>query len=400
MKEIERRNVDDNIEEIYSINDEDGSEWRCFRINKKKKEVLCFIEDSEYFVDTIHLEGFTDVPKEFSEKGYIPSGVQYALNSFLKNENINKFTISKEDKKRYQAVKNGINITIPYTQFVLYKKEMMRINSESQLERKKATNYFFATLFPQHFEVEKESLNQKKTRFLSGMDINIIPSLSKDELDKLQDFVFSMLDNRYIDINKKINLLSQYKENVDILLIDEAIKKFEENMEKKVSESDWGEYIKKYLFLLETKYVKIIPELNLSTCTWRKVDFAYIDYQRYIDLFEIKKPNTSLLCKTQDRGNYYWHADTVKAIIQAEKYLFACERKAPILAEDIKRETSMDVLIVKPKAFLIIGSSTQLLNDDMRNDFRILRDSLKNIEIILYDELLERFKNLKKRTLK
>ena len=60
----------------------------------------------------------------------------------------------------------------------------------------------------------------------------------------------------------------------------------------------------------------------------------------------------------------------------------------------------MDVLIVKPKAFLIIGSSTQLLNDDMRNDFRILRDSLKNIEIILYDELLERFKNLKKRTLK
>ena len=34
----------------------------------------------------------------------------------------------------------------------------------------------------------------------------------------------------------------------------------------------------------------------------------------------------------------------------------------------------------------------------MKNDFRILRDSLKNVEIILYDELLERFKNLKNRT--
>ena len=49
------------------------------------------------------------------------------------------------------------------------------------------------------------------------------------------------------------------------------------------------------------------------------------------------------------------------------------------------------------KAYLVIGSSSQLVNDNMKNDFRILRDSLKNVEIILYDELLERFKNLKNR---
>ena len=197
-----------------------------------------------------------------------------------------------------------------------------------------------------------------------------------------------------------MSLISHYKESVDTLVVDEAIKRFNENMKKYASESDWGKYIQQYLFLLETKYVKVIPELNLATCTWRKVDFAYIDYQGYIDLFEIKKPSTQLLCKNTDRGNYYWHADAVKAIIQAEKYLFACERKASILSEDIKRENNENVEVVKPKAYLIIGSSRQLVNDNMKNDFRILRDSLKNIEIILYDELLERFKNLKKRTFK
>ena len=104
------------------------------------------------------------------------------------------------------------------------------------------------------------------------------------------------------------------------------------------------------------------------------------------------------MCKNTDRGNYYWHADTVKAIIQAEKYLYASERKAIMLSEDIKRETNENVDVVKPKTYLIIGTSSQLVNDNMKNDFRILRESLKNIEIILYDELLERFKNLKDRT--
>ena len=83
-------------------------------------------------------------------------------------------------------------------------------------------------------------------------------------------------------------MISKYKTDVDTLIVDEAIKKFEENRKKDVTENIWGQYIQQYLFLLETKYIKVIPELNLKTCTWRKVDFAYIDYQGYIDLFEIK----------------------------------------------------------------------------------------------------------------
>ena len=398
MKETDYRKVNDRITEIFSVNEEDGLERKCFRIDKQKKEIICYIEDSNYFVDAFYLEGFTSVPEEFSEKGYIPSGVQYYLNVAFKDKNINKFTISKEDKKDYRKVKEGYNVTIPYTEFAKYKKEMVRIDSERTANRKNATKHFLATLFPKYFQVEEESINRKKNQFLSGLDINIIPKLSKEELAQLQDFVFCILDNKYVDVSKKMSLISQYKESVDTLVVDEAIKGYEENIKKYANENEWGKYIKQYLFLLETKYVKVIPELNLTTCTWRKVDFAYVDYQGYIDLFEIKKPTTPLLCKNTDRGNYYWHADTVKAIIQAEKYLFASERKAAILSEDIKRENNENVTVVKPKAYLVIGSSSQLVNDNMKNDFRILRDSLKNVEIILYDELLERFKNLKNRT--
>lgn len=44
---------------------------------------------------------------------------------------------------------------------------------------------------------------------------------------------------------------------------------------------------------------------------------------------------------------------------------------------------------------LVIGSRSNLENDRMEKDFEVLRSSLKNIEIVLYDEMYDRLKNLK-----
>ena len=89
----------------------------------------------------------------------IPSGVQNALNTAFKNINVKRFTISKEEKKGYRKVGNGYNVTIPYTDFASYKKEMIAINTESRRERRTATNYFLAQLFPKHFKVEDDSIS-------------------------------------------------------------------------------------------------------------------------------------------------------------------------------------------------------------------------------------------------
>ena len=42
-----------------------------------------------------------------------------------------------------------------------------------------------------------------------------------------------------------------------------------------------------------------------------------------------------------------------------------------------------------------MGANAQLDSLEKEEDFRVLRQSLKNIEVILYDELLERLKNQK-----
>ena len=127
------------------------------------------------------------------------------------------------------------------------------------------------------------------------------------------------------------------------------------------------------------------------------MDFGLIDSDGYLDIFEIKRPNTKIFDPDTDHGNYYWHKHTTQAIVQAEKYLHAANRKGANLVEDLQRERGVDLpfKIIKPRAFLITGCSEQLTNNAMMDDFQILKRSQKNIEIILYDDLLKKIENQK-----
>nr|WP_308743535.1 DUF4263 domain-containing protein [uncultured Anaerocolumna sp.] len=385
--------------ESFYLNEETNEEYLTYRINKEKKIIEFYPKDENGFVDKILLDGFTSLPEGFSNKGYITGSIQYYFNVLLKDYNITKFTISKCNCSTTRKTKDGYSIVISYSEFEEYRKKMNFIKSESQYERRQATSIFLSTFFPELSKNAELSSARKKSRFMQSIDMSVIPELSKDDLVVVQNFMTYLIENRYVSASHRLNLLTSYKANIESVAIDEAINNFEDNLKNDVSEADWGKYLKQYLFLLETKYIKVLTELNLSLATWRKVDFGFIDYQGYLDIFEIKKPSTKIMSNSKDRGNFYWHIDMIKAITQAEKYLFACERKGSDLSEAIKREHNLDVKIIKPKAVLIAGHSDQF--DDypgMEEDFRILRNSLKNVEIILYDELYNRLITLKKRT--
>ena len=87
-------------------------------------------------------------------------------------------------------------------------------------------------------------------------------------------------------------------------------------------------------------------------------------------IYEIKKFTTNLLRKDESRGNYYWDVEIAKGI---------------------------DVRVMKPRAFIIAGHREQLTNETTEDNFRILNRALKNVEIVLYDELLDNVKNFLKR---
>jgi len=382
---------------IYAF-EEDAPDIRflVYRIDSANRLIEFIPKPSDDFaLDSIILEGFSALPDEFAPAGYIQTGLMYYLDKKIREGRISRLTISssRPDSIRKVRNKDQYRMVLNYASFRNLKSRLTHITTEAKKERSAYVDGFFHSLFPNRFSPISFAARRRATRVVRDIDEDIIPHLSKDDTERLLDFYRSFLSQKYTSLPHKLRLLGAAKVRVDEVALSAVIRQFEELLDDNPAESRWGQFLKKNLFLIESKYIKIISELNVVLAGARKVDFGLIDSQGYLDLFEIKKPSTRLLASRKDRGNYYWSSQAVKALVQAEKYLFNADRKASSLAEDINRERGLTVRVVRPRVVVVMGHSDQLDSETKREDFRVLRMSLKNLEIVLYDELLERLRN-------
>lgn len=394
----EKIKVSDVVTEIYVTEDNNIATKRLtYKIDKSIKTIIFFPKPDDFFLDKISIEGFENLPDEFSVNGYLKQGVQYHLNKKLENKKIVSLLISKDKSssiKKYRK-SDSLILTLNYSDFSNLKSSFYTINQEGGKQKSDTVSEFFYRLFPKHFEEKTDTSKEQYSKVLKNLNSNIIEHFQPEDLGKFEKFLIDLLETKYKTKHHRFLQLARTKIEVDTVAVDRILADFEECLKKGQSEKEWGKFLLRNLFLLDSKYVKVIPEINLVLGGERYVDFGMIDTKGYLDIFEIKTPETDLLAANTDRGNYYWHTDTVKALMQAEKYLHRAERKASTLAEDLKEEKKVNVKVLKPRAFLIIGHSNQLDSDNKQNDFRVLRSSLKNVEIILYDELLEGLENQK-----
>ncbi|MFH0894303.1 MAG: Shedu immune nuclease family protein [Bacteroidota bacterium] len=362
-----------------------------YLIDLSRSTIIFYPESSEFFLSEITIEGFKKLPPEFAEKGYIKGNALYYLDKKLANRKIQKVTISKPRETSYSLKEVVIN----YEDFEKFKMRLSRITYESKIEKSKYADEFFYDTFPKEYIADNESSRSRYLKIINNIDSDIIQHFDKQALTKFEDFYEELISTKYSTANKKVKLVSRTKIKIDKLAVDNVIAEFEKLLKAATSEADWGKFLQKNLFLIDSKYIKSIPQLNVVLAGSRLVDFGLVDYQGHLDIFEIKKPTTNLLAATQDRGNFYWHTDMVKTLTQAEKYLYQAEGKRDTLEKDILREKEISVKVIKPRAFVLIGQTSQLKTSKQQEDFRILRNSLRNVEIVLFDELLDRLKNLK-----
>ena len=124
-----------------------------------------------------------------------------------------------------------------------------------------------------------------------------------------------------------------------------------------------------------------------------------IDAYGYLDVYEIKKPQTTLLIWDSGRKNFYWHSELAKAITQTEKYMSSVARHRFELEDKLRRK-KVEARIVRPRGYIIAGRRSDLSKDGMQEDFRVLNDSLKNVDVICFDDLLDNLKALHERLTK
>lgn len=368
-----------------------------YRIDKKKKKIIFFPNRDIFVTKNIIIEGFSSLPNDFSLLGYIKSGATYYLNKVLSEKNVSKVTIKRKGKNTFRKYKDGYHVTLDYSSFSYLNTKLSSIKRESSYERSQFASEFFHETFPRRYKKPIITHQRQIARVVGNLDQKIIPHLEVNDVNIIIDFFEGILKSKYKSEVYRRKLFSIAKMKVDDIALDNIISELNKMIKRNDLENKWCEFLKKYLFLLDSRYVESIPKLNLVLAGSREVDFGLIDSQEYLDIFEVKRPGTRLLSNKTDRGNYYWHGDAIKAIVQAEKYYYNAEGKKDALTHDIKREIHREVKVTRPRVIILMGSTTQLDNDNKKEDFRVLRMSLKNVEVVPYDELLERLMNQKNR---
>jgi len=160
--------------------------------------------------------------------------------------------------------------------------------------------------------------------------------------------------------------------------------------------------------LIFPKYIKVIKELNVKDFytdskrdITRKIDFSLIDCNGNIDIVEIKKPfEKAILTSRLYRDNYVPKNELSGSIVQVEKYIFhlnkwgaSGERTINDKYKD-KLPSGLSIKVVNPKAMIILGRDNNF-SDKHKFDFEFIRRKYSNVlDIMTYDDLLRRVKNI------
>jgi len=403
--EIINKDKSTNITECFYVKyDDTGKELsrsKTYSVNRKTGCITFFPNNME--IKEIELPGRTSLPTGlFDERGYLKDGLgvflQYRIGKAKLD--ISKIIIEVGIENTIKKEKTKMILALNYKELQNLQKRIKIIRHKAKQDLGIEFDIFLHENFPKSFDKPADhsaSITRKLNSIFSNLDEDVISHMDRSHVDSFIDFFSVVLEKRYKSDTQKKKLLSLARVKINSIPLKELIREYKKRLNDNVSENEWSKFLRKNLFLIDPSYIHAFNEIHLTLgAKSRKADFGLVDIKNFLDIFEIKRPTTKLLAATEDRGNHYWHSDATKAIVQAEKYLYNAEKSSLALAADLEREAGIQVSVIRPKVILLIGHTDQLDTKKKRDDFRILRNSLKNIEIILYDELYEKLKILEK----
>ncbi len=141
--------------------------------------------------------------------------------------------------------------------------------------------------------------------------------------------------------------------------------------------------------MLGSEYLKIIDERKINT--ENIADYIMLSVDGFVDLVEIKRPGVSNFWQDKkDHANLIPSSDLIKAIVQCANYIEILENEANSINT---RSRLGGAAISKPNCMLVFGRSNNWGEEEYKA-FRLLNSTINKINIISYDMLLLRAKNL------
>lgn len=157
-----------------------------------------------------------------------------------------------------------------------------------------------------------------------------------------------------------------------------ALREFREMVEDEVTESEYQAFLEGNSWIFGHRYVSAREDRQITRD--EEVDFCLETVSGYFDIFEIKRPQHTVMVEDTDHDTYKASSKLSEAVAQVENYIKEIEANHG----EILRRDGVDML--KPRGNIVIGAN---LDPEEREGLRIHNTFLNNIRVMTYTELAQ-----------
>lgn len=309
--------------------------------------------------------------------------------------------------KENTNLKDQKTLIFSYSDLKEAREQIKPLLSRQSDEKNNLVTNILADILPEKYNKEEEKYSKG---LLKGFikKYQLTPEiLSGDDLDELAK-VLSLLpkDHEFITTRKILST----KEKIDKIFLEDIVEKYKKLLKQTTDtqtlEDRWQEFFNSNILYFNFGYVERFEHERIKGDKSLNIpDFILLNTYGYLDVFEIKTHLKQLLSYDDGRNNFYWTAVASKAISQAENYIDSIIKEEDTIIKNIRDEYDIhNIDAVRPVVYVIASSKDLIAGNKTNeykgrkkkklwNDFRRLNNSLKNIEFVLYDDLLAMFEN-------
>lgn len=245
--------------------------------------------------------------------------------------------------------------------------------------------------YPNRYELKKYSMARIGSVIRTYLDTKI------DAEQNYRKYMNKKTGNVGVDVHRYFSDIETFKYTT---LYEKLIKMLDN--ENTYTEKQWQLEILQIILLLYPKYIHVFKEAPVRdtySLKDRNVDFLLVDATGNTDIVEIKQPfDQCIVTKSTYRDNYIPLRELSGTVMQIEKYIFYLnkwgKRGEEMLTKRYIKELPVDfkIKITNPCGIIVMGRDSNL-SDEQKQDFEVIKRKYKNvIDIITYDDLLNRLK--------
>jgi hypothetical protein len=169
---------------------------------------------------------------------------------------------------------------------------------------------------------------------------------------------------------------------IEIARRRQALTEFEQRLGEDWSEPSWQAWFKGRNWIVGGQSV-VLQERDIDVD--HQTDFLLKDSDGFMDIVEIKRPDTQFWEVALHRNKWYVPSSEVtKSITQATNYALRAEKR---LADSVVELERVEAAVARPNVLIVLGRSHDWDSTKFQAQ-RLLNSSLHGIRVITYDQLL------------